>query len=259
MASKLQIITQLYNHQFGQITQSPAEWTAFLQAAAHNYKLPFDEQLLVYAQRPHATAVLGFDRWNEQFGRRINPGATGIAVFDRSAARPRLKYYFDINDTHETLFSQPVPLWEMQPELVPDVVEHLENIYDFEDSESLAAALLSAADTLATDNLPDYYEQLAEMGVGIDEASYFSALKSSVAYMLLSRCGVDMEGLSFEPLALFSAPAAVTSLGGATSAIAEMGLREIAAVVVPLQKNMFRTFDETPGASYNETIPAVVR
>jgi hypothetical protein len=137
MASKLQIITQIYERQLEHITQSPAEWTAFLQAAARNYKLPFDEQLLVYTQRPSATAVLPIERWNDQFNRWVNRGSTGIAVFDRSAYKPRLKYYFDIADTHGGRSARPVPIWEMQPEFVPDVVERLENSFDIEGGESL--------------------------------------------------------------------------------------------------------------------------
>jgi len=116
MASKLQVIIGLYNDTLSRVTQSPEEWQRFLLAAGRNYKLPFDEQLLVYAQRPEATAVLEIERWNEQFGRWVNRGSTGIAVFDRTSDRPRLKHYFDVADTHATLFTRPVPLWEMQPE-----------------------------------------------------------------------------------------------------------------------------------------------
>ena len=129
MPSKPQIITQLYNHRLEHITQSPAEWIAFLRAAARNYKLPFDEQLLVYAQRPDATAVLDIHRWNRQFGRYVNAGSTGIAVFDRGGARARLKYYFDIADTHETLLASPVPLWEVRPEQEQEIIEALDNSF----------------------------------------------------------------------------------------------------------------------------------
>ena len=260
MASKLQLITDLYNEQLERVTQSPAEWMAFLQAAARNYKLPFDEQLLVYAQRPNATAVLEMERWNEHFGRWVNQGSTGIAVFDRTAAHPKLKYYFDIEDTHETLFSRPVPLWEMQPDFVPDVIEHLENSFgELADTETLAAALLSVADNLAADNLPDYYDQLVEMGVEIEESAYFLALQNSVAHMLMTRCGVEQAAPEFSTLAEFNTPAAVNALGIAASAIAEMGLREIAAVVLPQQKNIIRTFANEAQPEYTQTIPAEER
>ena len=260
MPSKYQLITGLYDATIEKITQTPEDWKRFLRAAARNYKLPFNEQVLVYAQRPEATAVLQLERWNERFHRWVNAGSTGIAVPDSASERPRLKYYFDINDTHETRYSRAVPLWEMQPEYVPDIIEALENSFgELAEKETLAAALLSAADNLAADNLTDYYDQLAGMGVEIDEATYFLALKNSVAYMLMSRCGVEAEGLDFSPLAFFDGPAAVTSLGGAASAVAEMGLREIAATALSLQKNSIRTFDGQPGTVYNEAIPAEER
>jgi len=253
MASKLQLITALYTETIHSISQNPERWKQFLRAAARNYKLPFDEQLLIYAQRPEATAVLEIERWNERFRRWVNRGSTGIAVFDRTSDRPRLKYYFDIADTHETLPASPVPLWEVRPEFVPDVVEHLENSFgELGDTETFASALLSVADNLAADNLPDYYDQLAGLGVEMDEATYFLALKNSVACMLLSRCGVEPVGTNFDTLAWFNTPAAVNALGGAVSAIAEMGLREIAATVLALQKNIIRTFDGPPAPVYNE-------
>jgi len=262
MPSKLQIIKDAYNHQLDHVTQSPAEWTAFLQAAARNYKLPFDEQLLVYAQRPDATAVLEIERWNDMFGRWVNRGSTGIAVFDRSAARPRLKYYFDIEDTHESLFSfsLPVPIWEMQPDYVPDVMETLGNLYDLPEDEaetiSFADALVIAASTLVEENLPDYAEQLSSLDDSFDQSLYRQAVLDSVSYMLLSRCGIDPEPLDMGWVEQFNTPALTNLLGAATSDIAEMGLREIAAVVLPLQKNTIRTFDEPPGTVYNEIIPA---
>jgi len=262
MPSKLQIIKDAYNYQLEHVTQPPAEWTAFLRAAARNYKLPFDEQLLVYAQRPDATAVLEIERWNELFGRWVNQGSTGIAVFDRTAARPRLKYYFDIADTHESLFSLslPVPIWEMQPEYAPDVLETLRNSYgppgDETEAETLEDALIAAASALVGDNLPDYAEQLNGLDVTFDPSLFRQAVLCSVAYMMLSRCGADTDPLDMSWIHQFNTPALVNLLGAATSDIAEMGLREIAAVVIPLQKNSFRTFDEAPGTVYNETIPA---
>ena len=217
MASKLQFITELYNSQLAQITQTPDEWAAFLRAAARNYKLPFDEQLLVYAQRPDATAVLNIERWNEMFGRWVNPGSTGIAVFDRTAARPRLKYYFDIEDTHETLFSRPVPLWEIRPEDVPDVMETLKNIYgqseDEIETELFSDAVISAASALVEDNLPDYAEQLSGLDETFDPSLYRHAVLCGVTYMMLSRCGVDPEPLDTSWVQQFNTPALVNLLG----------------------------------------------
>jgi len=263
MASKLQIIKDAYNHQLEHVTQSPAEWTAFLRAAARNYKLPFDEQMLVYAQRPSAAAVLELERWNELFGRWVNAGSTGIAVFDRSAAKPRLKYYFDIADTYETLFARPVPLWEITPEAVPDVMETLRNSYGPSDgeteAETLEEALMAAASALVEDNLPDYSEQLAGLDESFDQSLYRQAVLCGVAYMLLSRCGIEPDALDMSWVHRFNTPELVNLLGAATGDIAEMGLREIAAAVIPLQKNSFRTFANDTQSVYTQTIPAEER
>lgn len=164
MARKYEIITELYQRTIAGIT-SPQEWPRFLSTACRNFRLSFDEQVLLYAQRPDATAVLpieGANGWNQRFGRWVNRGATGIAVFDSEyTGRSRLKYYFDISDTHESRFFRPVPLWEMCPEYETAVMETLENSFgELAEKESLAVALLSAAQNAVEDNLPDYLAEL---------------------------------------------------------------------------------------------------
>ena len=129
MAIRYKALTELYQETQRSVT-APDQWRAFLASACRNYRLSFDEQLLVYAQRPDATAVLEIERWNRQFGRWVNRGANGIAVFDgEHNGKPRLKYYFDISDTHEARFPRPVPLWTVREEYAPDIIETLENSF----------------------------------------------------------------------------------------------------------------------------------
>ena len=161
MARKYELITELYRSTQKSVT-APANWQRFLTSASMNFRLSFDEQLLVYAQRPDATAVLEIERWNRSFGRWVNRGATGIAVFDDSApGRSRLKHYFDISDTHATWFARPAPIWTVREEYAPDITETLENSFgELEDKTSLAAALVSAAKNAVQDNMPDYLTEL---------------------------------------------------------------------------------------------------
>lgn len=129
MARRYEQITELYRQSIREITSRPENWTSFLCSACRNYRLPFDELVLIYAQRPDATAVLpieGKNGWNKRFGRWVNKGSTGIAVFDREYVQgTRLKYYFDISDTHESRFARPVPLWEVQPGQEADITPSL--------------------------------------------------------------------------------------------------------------------------------------
>ncbi|GHT83982.1 hypothetical protein FACS18947_0710 [Bacteroidia bacterium] len=262
--TKYQFITQMYEHNLLAVTDNPAEWTAFMRSACCNYKLRFDEQILVYAQRPDATAVLEIERWNESYGRWVNKGAKGIAVFDSEHnGSYRLKHYFDISDTHESRFSRPVPIWQMNPRYEAEVIESLGNSFgDLEDNATLAAALISAAKNAVDDNLTDYLndlmycredsflEELDDRGV---EAEYRTALQSSVAYMLLTRCGINAdEYLDFEDFRFvsdFNTRSTVNALGTAASDISETCLREISATVINLvrqEKNQNRTFADSP-------------
>ena len=161
MARRFQEITEVYRQEIAALARAD-RWTAFLRSACRNYKLPFEEQVLVHAQRPDATAVLEIERWNRQFGRWVNKGATGIAVFDRDyPGRTRLKYYFDISDTHESRLSRPVPLWQVPTEQEPDVIEALENRFGaLDDKGTLEEAIVSAMENAAADNMTDYLDDL---------------------------------------------------------------------------------------------------
>lgn len=250
MAIRYKALTELYQETQRSVT-APDQWRAFLASACRNYRLSFDEQLLVYAQRPDATAVLEIERWNRQFGRWVNRGANGIAVFDgEHNGKPRLKYYFDISDTHEARFPRPVPLWTVREEYAPDIVETLENSFgELERKEDLGEALLSAAKNTVEDNMPDYLSELKTLTEGsfleeLDELNleveYRRALQNSIGYMLLVRCGLDpseyFEDEDFRDVLNFNTPQTLNALGVATGDISQMCLSAISRTVLALQR-----------------------
>lgn len=250
MAIRYKALTELYLETQRSVT-APDQWRAFLASACRNYRLSFDEQLLVYAQRPDATAVLEIERWNRQFGRWVNRGANGIAVFDgEHNGKPRLKYYFDISDTHEARFPRPVPLWTVREEYAPDIIETLENSFgELEHREDLGEALLSAAKNAVEDNMPDYLSELKTLTEGsfleeLDELNleveYRRALQNSIGYMLLVRCGLDpseyFEDMDFRDVTDFNTPQTLNALGVATGDISQMCLSAISRTVLALQR-----------------------
>ena len=250
MAILYKALTELYLETQRSVT-APDQWRAFLASACRNYRLSFDEQLLVYAQRPDATAVLEIERWNRQFGRWVNRGANGIAVFDgEHNGKPRLKYYFDISDTHEARFSRPVPLWTVREEYAPDIIETLENSFgELEHKEDLGEALLSAAKNAVEDNMPDYLSELKNLTEGsfleeLDELNleveYRRAVQNSIGYMLLVRCGLDpseyFEDEDFRDVLNFNTPQTLNALGVATGDISQMCLSAISRTVLALQR-----------------------
>lgn len=271
MASKYEIITALYRESVKGLAKNHHTWTAFLHSACYNYRLPFDEQVLIHAQRPDATAVLeieGKNGWNQKFGRWVNRYATGIAVFDRHhAGRQRLKYYFDISDTHESRFARQVPIWEYKPEYEAAVIEALENRFgELRDKSDLQSALHSVAKNAVEDNLPDYLSELIryradsfledydDLNV---EVIYRRLLENSVAYMLMSRCGLDVDEYfefdDFNDVINFNSPDTMNTLGVSTSDIAENCLGAIALTVRNLQreeKKENRTFAENAEKEY---------
>ena len=270
MAIRYKALTELY-HETQRSVTAPAQWQAFLASACRNYRLSFDEQLLVYAQRPDATAVLEIERWNKRFGRWVNRGANGIAVFDgEHTGRPRLKYYFDISDTHEGSFPQPVPLWAVRPEYEPEIIETLENSFgELEYKENLGAALLSAAKNAVEDNIQDYLSELKTITEGsfleeLDdlnlEVLYRKALENSIGYMLMVRCGLDPAGAfedeDFRDVLNFNTPETLNALGVATGDISQMCLSEISRTVLTLQRQLQkenRTFAGQPQIQYAVT------
>ena len=251
MARKYDLISELYNRTCKTVVSNPQNWQAFLASACRNYKLRYDEQLLVYAQRPDATAVLEIEQWNKIFGRWVNRGARGIAVFaDENRSRQRLTHYFDISDTHESRYSRTVPIWDMRQEYEADVIETLESTFgEIENKSSLAEAIMGAARNAAEDNIPDYLQDLyyATEGSFLEEVDndivasiYKNVVANSVAYMMMSRLGVDTDGYfeldDFRDVTNFNTQETLNALGFATSDIAEMGLTEISKTITALNR-----------------------
>ena len=251
MARKYDLISELYNRTCKTVVSNPQNWQAFLASACRNYKLRYDEQLLVYAQRPDATAVLEIEQWNKIFGRWVNRGARGIAVFaDENRSRQRLTHYFDISDTHESRYSRTVPIWNMRQEYEADVIETLESTFgEIENKSSLAEAIMGVARNAAEDNIPDYLQDLyyATEGSSFEEVEedivafiYKNVVTNSVAYMMMSRLGVDTDGYfeldDFRDVTNFNTQETLNALGFATSDIAEMGLTEISKTITALNR-----------------------
>ena len=252
MPTKFQLIIELYDQTVQSVTGSYQSWTGFLRAACYNYKCPFDEQLLIYAQRPDATAVLEMERWNRQFGRWVNRGAKSIAVFGDDGQNC-LKLYFDVSDTHASRFARPLPIWTMHPAFEPEVIETLEATFgNLSEKENLADAVRSACHNAVADNFTDYLQDLRECREDslleeLDdlnlEAFYRDALEVSVAYMLMTRLGLRADDYfspdEFAHVYEFNTPPTINALGIATSDIAEMGLREISRTVMQAQRDQF--------------------
>lgn len=251
MARKYDLISELYNRTCKTVVSNPQNWQAFLASACRNYKLRYDEQLLVYAQRPDATAVLEIEQWNKIFGRWVNRGARGIVVFaDENRSRQRLTHYFDISDTHESRYSRTVPIWDMRQEYEADVIETLESTFgEIENKSSLAEAIMGAARNAAEDNIPDYLQDLfyATEGSFLEEVDndivasiYKNVVANSVAYMMMSRLGVDTDGYfeldDFRDVTNFNTQETLNALGFATSDIAEMGLTEVSKTITALNR-----------------------
>ena len=260
MPTKFQLITELYDRTVQSVTGSYQSWTGFLRAACYNYKCPFDDQILIYAQRPDATAVLEMERWNRQFGRWVNRGAKSIAVFGDDGQNC-LKLYFDVSDTHASRFARPLPIWTMHPAFEPEVIETLEATFgNLAEKENLADAVRSACHNAVADNITDYLQDLRECREDslleeLDdlnlEAFYRDALEVSVAYMLMTRLGLRADDYfspdEFAHVYEFNTPPTINALGIATSDIAEMGLREISRTVMQAQRDQFFANREKSG------------
>ena len=252
MPTKFQLITELYDQTVQSVTGNYQSWTGFLRAACYNYKCPFDDQILIYAQRPDATAVLEMERWNRQFGRWVNRGAKSIAVFGDDGQNC-LKLYFDVSDTHASRLARPLPIWTMHPAFEPEVIETLEATFgNLAEKENLADAVRSACHNAVADNFTDYLQDLRECREDslleeLDdlnlEVFYRDALEVSVAYMLMTRLGLPADEYfspdEFAHVYEFNTPPTINALGIATSDIAEMGLREISRTVMQAQRDQF--------------------
>ena len=269
MAAKYQLITELYRRTGIAVAKNPQAWQGFLSSACRNYKCRFDEQLLIYAQRPDAVAVAKLETWNRQFKRWVNKDSKGIAVFDPKGRRNTLKYYFDVSDTHEGYYgSRPVPIWQMDERYEQAVMERLSDRFGDVESTDLASALMETAKNAVEDNLQDYFSQLKdctkdsfleELDDFNIEVIYRRLAANSVAFMLISRCGLDTNEFfdreDFADIVNFNTPATINAIGVATSDIAEMALREISQSIRNVQiaeKDQNRTFAQKTQAQYDK-------
>lgn len=269
MAAKYQLITELYRRTGVAVAKNPQAWQGFLSSACRNYKCRFDEQLLIYAQRPDAVAVAKLETWNRQFRRWVNKDSKGIAVFDPKGRRNTLKYYFDMSDTHEGYYgSRPVPIWQMDERYEQAVMERLSDRFGDVESTDLASALMETAKNAVEDNLQDYFSQLKdctkdsfleELDDFNIEVIYRRLAENSVAFMLISRCGLDTNEFfdrdDFADIVNFNTPATINAIGVATSDIAEMALREISQSIRNVQmaeKDQNRTFEQRTQAQYDK-------
>ena len=269
MAAKYQLITELYRRTGVAVAKNPQAWQGFLSSACRNYKCRFDEQLLIYAQRPDAVAVAKLETWNRQFKRWVNKDSKGIAVFDPKGRRNTLKYYFDVSDTHEGYYgSRPVPIWQMDERYEQAVMERLSDRFGDVESTDLASALMETAKNAVEDNLQDYFSQLKdctkdsfleELDDFNIEVIYRRLAANSVAFMLISRCGLDTNEFfdreDFADIVNFNTPATINAIGVATSDIVEMALREISQSIRNVQmaeKDQNRTFAQRTQAQYDK-------
>lgn len=268
MARKFDLISELYERTCLAVTDNPVNWQSFLKTAGRNFRLRFDEQLLIYAQRPDATAVLEIERWNGTFGRWVNRGAKGIAVFeDADRSRQRLIHYFDISDTHESRYSRPVPIWEMRPEYEAEVIETLENTFGaVNDTTSIENVVKESIANAVEDNIADYITDFMSLGAGSDieylsadeaNALYLELVRNSVAYMVMARLGLDADKVyspdDFAGISSFNSQEVLNAVGIATSDIAEMALLPVSRTISTLSKEN-RIIDEQEQSEYNKDI-----
>lgn len=267
MAKKLDSIVELAAQKTREISANSGNYMAFLTTAAHNFKYNFRDQLLIYAQKPDATACAQIDFWNKH-GRYVNRGTRGIALLVDTDQGYKLRYVFDMSDTNSRQ-GRVIPIWKMEPRYEDAVIEALENSYgEFPDRSGLAACLLETAKVIVEDNFGDYYTELRGVKEGslleeLDDLStetWFRGLvESSVAFIMLTQCGIDpmdyFSGEDFAHVYDFDTPETLSILGGAVSDIAEMPLREIASTVLSLyraEQRENRTFAQTPNRQYHD-------
>ena len=272
MARKYELINDLYDQIIVDVTKDARAWQSFLRTACRNYKLRFDEQLLLFAQRPDAIAVLEIERWNTAFGRWVNRGAKGIAVFEDSTGESqRLKYYFDIADTHGTEQSREVPVWKMSEEYQSDVAEALKNAFGTStDSDDLRIVIKESVVNAVDDNIDDYIYGFVKSGTGSEidymkpedaEEIYKRIVTNSVVYMIYERLGMDnlLTDDDFNGIEYFSTPELLNSIGYATGDIARMGLGIVSKTIRSTKKEkqqviqpVINKISDNERSSYNE-------
>ena len=243
MPTKAELYAQMAEKVTTQLTGSWQEWAGFLTTASRLYKYPFHEQLMIYAQRPDATACAEYDLWNEKMGRYVRRGSKGIALVDDSGDRPRLRYVFDISDTGTREHSRTPWLWQLEESHLDSVQAMLERTYDVS-GDDLAGQLTEVAGKLAeeywTEHQQDFFyivdgsflEEYDEFNIGVQ---FKAAATVSITYALMSRCGLEPERYfdheDFMAIFDFNTPATIGALGTAVSQINQQVLRQIGVTV----------------------------
>ena len=256
MPSKYQEYRQMADTAERQLTSSYKSWTQFLRTAARLYKYPYNEQVMIHAQRPDATACAEYDFWNKKMGRFVRRGSTGIALIDTSGQKPQLRYVFDVADTGEREHSRPVYLWQFRAEHEDAIAATLERSYDVSGSNGIVEQMESAAAQLVkeywVDNKRDILYNIDDSYLdGYDEfnteVQFRNAAKASITYMLMSRCGLEpeayMEPEDFMPVFDFNTPAAVAALGTAVSEISQQVLRQIEVAIRNYERERSQNHD----------------
>ena len=243
MPTKAEFYRQMAEQVSTRLVGSWKEWTAFLTTAARLYKYPFHEQMMIYAQRPDATACAEYDLWNEKMGRYVRRGSKGIALVDDSGDRPRLRYVFDISDTGTREHSRTPWLWQLEEQHIGPVSAMLERSYGVV-GDDLAQQLTDVAGKLASEYWDEhqqdfryivdgsFLEEYDDLNI---EVQFKSAATVSIAYALMSRCGLDTEQYfqheDFMPIFDFNTPATVGALGAAVSQMNQQVLRQIGVTI----------------------------
>ena len=267
MPNKMQLITELSNNVTKEITNTPENWLSFLDTASNNYKYSFNEQILIYAQRPDATVCTDIDTWNKRLHRWIKKGSKGIALITNDNGVQGLRHIFDISDTYDK-FNRNVYVWQVEDDMQNEIIETLENRFgDLENKDNLADSIINSVTNLVEDNFQDYYsdftsivnnsylEELDELNL---ELYFKNMMKNSISYMVLKRCGIDPKEYfdveDFRNIVNFNTTEVISRLGIATSDIAEVELHEIYTTVLDLkkEKNKSHTFVNNKNEEYHE-------
>ena len=267
MASKLQIITEMFNREILKVAGSYEDWTSFLRCASNNFKYNFADQVLIYAQRPDATACAEIEVWNKRMNRWVNRGATGIALLDYSGNSQKLRYVFDVSDTN-SYYGYEVPRWKVKGRYHDEIAQALINSFGKVAEGEFESVIDDTARNMAEENVIDYIAALKESADGsfledLDDDNikviFSNILAGSIGYMMMTRCGFNADDFydfeDFKDIFNFNTPSTVISMGVAVSDIAEMGLREIEITVKNIQKNeqkRNRTFVKAKETEYDE-------
>ena len=266
--ARLDEIRGLAEYHAAHISSSPRDWMNYLDTAARLYRYPFMDQLLIHAQRPKATACASLELWNEKMLRWVNRGAKGIALLDETMQKTRLRYVFDIQDTHKVKGGRTPYLWRLQEKQQEELLNHLEEVYGLEakDTGSLSDALMATAKYMVEENLDEYLDGLTYVteGTYLEEleentirSEFRSLLTDSIYYTLASRCGLDplerQEEMDFVHITDYNSLSVLTFIGNATSMASESVLVDIGRFVHRISlEEMKKGIENSEERNYNK-------